>query len=91
MEYLARLVEAGVDFQYLLLGIRSNAEETMICLDPDVMDRAMLLADRISRDEKGRLLDLELRNALMKQVFLAVSKKHDDEIDWENLELKVRT
>lgn len=85
LTYIALVAAAGADLRYLLHGERTVKPSCEIHLHPDVMEKAMALADRISRDDRGRLLDPEIRHAVLKQLLLAVSEKTEDEIDWDDL------
>lgn len=85
IEYVARIVAVGVDFQYLLTGERSAKSGGRISVDVDVLDKALALADQISRDDRGRLLDSEIRNTITKEILKAVSDRQYEDIDWERI------
>ena len=89
MEYIARIVSAGADFKYLLLGERSSHNNRRICLDEEVLDRALALADQVSRDERGRLLDSEIRNRIAKEIFVLISDLPAEDVNWEQVRHQV--
>jgi len=85
IEYIANIINAGVDLQYLFLGERSASTGGMIVLDPIAIEKILTMVDHYCRDERGRLLDLEIRNVLTKEIFKALSEHKDSEIDWAEL------
>ena len=91
IEYLARVTDAGVDFQYVLTGERSAYSGELICIEPSLLDRALTVADRLSRDDQGKLYDLEVRNTIAKAVLLAVAGQKEKQIHWDELEQRLRT
>ena len=90
IEYLARVTAIGVDFQYVLTGHRSASTGGMICVNPELLEKALTTADRLSRDEQGKLYDLEIRNTITKAVLIAVAGHGEEDIRWDELEESLR-
>lgn len=99
-EYLMRIMEAGVDMDRLLPAQKRVQAEHARRFSEEAKDRmtirrsslhaVLTLADKIGRDRKGRLLDLELRNALTEKILDALAEQPGDEVDWDKLESKAR-
>ena len=89
VEYLARITSVGADLSYLISGVRSPKTGGKLCLDPEVLASVLRTADDICRDHRGRLLDLEHRITLTQALCRAVADKEPDEVDWQDLRLRV--
>lgn len=85
MEYLARIVAAGADMNYLVTGERVRTSESRWTIDKNALAAAYRLVDEFARDSKGRLLDLEHRIALLSALCNAVADKANNEVDWDAL------
>lgn len=89
MAYVSRIIEQGTDFRYLVLGEKSPAHGGRICVEPDVLDRAMTLSDQLCRDEKGRPLESHIRHTLLKAILIMVAEKTEDDVDWESIKTDI--
>lgn len=85
LEYLLRVVSAGVDLGYLAFGEQGAKLEGRVCLDKQVLVSVYRLVDEFSRDSKGRLLDVEHRLSLFESLCSAVAGKSLASIDWTAL------
>lgn len=85
IEYIAHIMDVGADLQYLFLGQRSAINDDMVTLDRITIKKVLTSVDRFCRNEKGELLDLEIRNILAEGIFVALSEQKDNEINWEEL------
>lgn len=84
-EYLGRVVAAGADIGFLLLGVRGKDAKGRVCLDDEVIDSIYRLVDDFARDSDGRLLDIQYRLALFRSFRQAVAGKNAEDIDWPAL------
>lgn len=85
IEYIAHIIDAGADLRYLFFGQRAASTGGMVVLDPTAIEKVLTMIDSYCRNEKGKLLDLEIRNILTKEIFKAISEQKDNEINWEDL------
>jgi transcriptional regulator with XRE-family HTH domain len=85
MEYLARVVAAGADLGYLVLGKRGRSSDSRWSIDKNVLASVYSLVDEFARDPKGRLLDLEHRIVLLGSLCNAVTDSAPEDVDWDAL------
>ncbi|MEW8143412.1 MAG: helix-turn-helix transcriptional regulator [Candidatus Thiodiazotropha endolucinida] len=89
MDYISRLVEQGVDFRYLVLGEHSPELGGRLCLDPNVLEKAMGLADQLCRDDRGHLLEAQIRHSVLKMILVAVAEKTEDQVEWGQVKAQI--
>lgn len=85
MEYIGKVVAAGVDLGYLVMGKRQRGSDSWWALDKNALVSVYQLVDEFARDSKGRLLDIEHRLTLLTSLCDAVSDKLSADIDWNAL------
>lgn len=84
-EYLAGISAIGCDLYFLISGERGAKSDADISLSKEELETALRLADELSRDDRGRLLDLEHRIALSVAICRAASGRISKEVDWQNV------
>jgi len=91
MEYIIRVVAAGADLSYLVIGKRGHGSDSWWALEKDALFSVYQLVLEFARDSKGRLLDVEHQLALLNSLCDAVSDKASTEIDWNTLRQELAT
>lgn len=90
-DYLAGISRAGADLVYLVSGVLPSESSSDICLDPDVLEKVLRVADAWCRDDRGRLLDLEHRITLTVALCRCVTNTPKHEIDWDEVQRCIAT
>jgi len=82
-DYILRVVRAGVDLSFLVNGVRGRTMEGDVVLKDGVFAELYRLVATYGVTPEGKRLSDEERIAIFASLFVAVSGRSREEIDWE--------
>ena len=90
LDFLFNCSSVGLDVSFVVFCKRNLGNNSEIQLKESELDRIFALVDEYGRDSRGRLLEREHRQELLRQLCKTASERTEKDIDWLDLKDEAR-